>query len=395
MSSNKSTKSVLVNPIKARSIEEAHRASTPLELFYDLIYVIAIASLASQLHHALSGWHHVAASIGMYFYLFLCIWWPWNTYTWLASGYDTGDAQFRLASFAQMVGAIIMASGVKSAFAEHQFVTIMIGYVVMRIPYVLIWTKIAIDDRKSRPVAVRYIIGVTLLQVAWTFSVLYFNNWYLFLGLMFLELVVPYIAEHSTDKGQNTKYHADHIEERLGLLTIIVLGESMLASVIAFEQVPKHYSTELILFIAGIVMILFSMWWVYFDDRVETELGSEVKSFVWAYGHYFIYAFATAVGALISVNIDVLTHHAEINHQTAVLGLAIGIASYLVSVWLCHDCLLPKKGLAKFELLILAALILAIGALLKSVLLIGVAFAAFNALRLVRQHRQCRALREG
>ncbi len=58
MSSNKPLKSVLINPLVSRDINEPHRAATALELFYDLIYVIAIASLAAELHHALSGWHH-------------------------------------------------------------------------------------------------------------------------------------------------------------------------------------------------------------------------------------------------------------------------------------------------------------------------------------------------
>ncbi|MDF1839049.1 MAG: low temperature requirement protein A [Planctomycetota bacterium] len=390
MSESKPNKSLLINPIMARSREEVHRSATPLELFYDLIYVIAIASLAAQLHHALSGWHHVLPAIGMYCFLFMGIWWPWNAYTWLASGYDTDDAQFRLASFAQMVGAIVMASGVKAAFVEQDFLVIMIGYVTMRIPYVLIWIKVAWDDKKSRPVALRYIVGVSLLQIAWTIAVLHFPNWNLFVGLMALELVVPYLAEISTDKGVNTKYHSDHIEERLGLLTIIVLGESMLASVMAFEQVPKYFSMELIQFIAGTLMILFSMWWLYFDDKVESQLGSESKAFIWAYGHYFIYAFATAVGALISVNIDVLTHHAEITESAAVLGLGLTVAGFLMSVWICHDCLLDKKGFAKFELPLLAILVIAIAALTKSVILIGVAFVALNAIRLVRQHRGCR-----
>lgn len=394
MSAQRPTKSLLINPIKARSIEESHRAATPLELFYDLIYVIAIASVAAELHHALSGWHHVLTSIGLYLFIFFCVWWPWSTYTWLASGFDTDDAQFRLASFAQMVGAMIIASGVKAAYTEQHFLTIMIGFVVMRIPYILIWAKIALDDKPSKPVALRYIIGVTLLQVAWALSVLYFQNWYLFIGLMVLELMVPYFAEHSTDKGLNTKYHSDHIEERLGLLTIIVLGESMLASVMAFEQIPEYYSSELIQFIAGSLLILFSMWWLYFDDKVESVLGSEFKSFIWAYGHYFIYAFATAVGALISVNVDVLTQHAEITASNAVLGLGLSVAGFLISVWVCHDCLLDKRGISKYELPILAVVIVAIALIAKSVLLIGLAFVALNSIRLIRQHRGCKSLHQ-
>jgi low temperature requirement protein LtrA len=392
MSSNKSQKSVLINPIVSRDVGEVHRAATPLELFYDLIYVIAIASLAAELHHALSGWHHVGQAIGMYFLIFFCIWWPWNTYTWFASGFDTDDAQFRLASFAQMIGAIIVAAGVKSAFSDNHFLIMMIGYVVMRIPYVLMWLKVAYDDQQSRPVALRYAIGVTLVQVTWTLAVLYFSSWYLFIMLILLELLVPYFAEHSTDKDKNTKYHFDHIEERLGLLTIIVLGESVLASVHAFQQAIEHFSTDLAALVAGTILLLFSMWWLYFDDKVESELGSKKKSFLWGYGHFFIYIFAAAVGALISVNVDVLTHHAKIDETTAVLGLALSIAGYLVSVWLCHDLLLDKKGFKKYELLILAVLVVGIAILFQSILLMGIAFVILNTVRLVRRHRQFQSL---
>jgi len=380
--------SLLVNPVVSRDLNEVHRTATPLELFYDLIYVIAIASLAGELHHAISAVHHISHAIWMYFLIFFCIWWPWNTYTWFASGYDTDDAQFRLASFAQMVGVIIIAVGVKPAFNDNHFLIMMIGYVVMRIPYVLMWLKVAYDDQKSRPVAMRYAIGVTAVQIAWTLSVLYFNSWNLFIALIIFELFVPYFAEQATDKGVNTKYHCEHIEERLGLLTIIVLGESVLASVHAFEKVIEHFSTDLTMLVVGTILLLFSMWWLYFDDKVESKLENKNMSFLWAYGHYFVYAFATAVGALISVNVDVLTEHAKISESAAVLGLALAVAGYLISVWFCHDFMLDKKGFAKYELLFLAALVVGIAVIFNSILLIGILFTLLNAIRLIRQHRQ-------
>ncbi len=386
MSTNQSGKSVLINPIISRDVGELHRTATPLELFYDLVYVIAIASVAAELHHSLSGWHHAGQAIGMYFLIFFCIWWPWNTYTWFASGYDSDDAQFRLASFAQMVGAITVAVGVKPAFNENDFFIMMVGYVVMRIPYILMWLKVAYDDLASRPVALRYAVGVFLVQVAWTLSILYFNSLYLFILLIVVELIVPYIAERSINKGKNASYHFDHIEERLSLLTIIVLGESVLASAHAFEKMIEHYSTDLALLAAGTIMILFSMWWLYFDDSVEKELGSESKSFIWGYGHYFVYVFATAVGALISVNVDVLTQHADIDADIATLGLAIAISGYLLSVWVCHDLLLDKKGIKKYELLILTVLVMATAIFLKSIILIGLIFVLLNITRLVRRH---------
>ena len=388
MSSNNSSKSVLINSLIARDISEPHRAATALELFYDLIYVVAIASLAAELHHALSDWHHVGHAISMYIVIFFCIWWPWNAYTWFASGYDTDDAQFRLSSFAQMIGVIIIAVGIKPAFSDNNFLVMMIGYVIMRVPYILMWLKVAYDDQESRPVAIRYALGVFLVQIAWTISVLYLQNWYTIIALILFEILIPYLAENTVEKEKNTKYHFGHIEERLGLLVIIVLGESMLAVVYAFNKVVEHYSTDLVTMAASAVLILFSMWWLYFDDFIEDELANKKKSFIWGYGHYFIYGFATAVGVLISVNVDVLANHAKIEESFATLGMALMIAGYLVSVWLCHDYLLDKKGLKLYELLILAVFVVGIAFLTNSVFLISIVFVALIAIRLTRKHKQ-------
>ena len=78
----------------------------------------------------------------------------------------------------------------------------------------------------------------------------------------------------------------------------------------------------------------------------------------------------------------------KIDETTAVLGLALSIAAYLTSVWMCHDWLLDKKGFKKYELLILAVLVVGIAILFQSILLIGIAFVILNAIRLVRRHRQ-------
>ncbi len=388
MSNTNQTRSMLFNPIVARSKHEPHRSATPLELFYDLVYVVAIAFLAGELHHAVTELHHVQHSILMYFWIFWCIWWPWNTYTWFASGYDTDDAQFRLASFVQMVGVIIVAIGIKPAFHEENFLYIMLGYVVMRVPYIAMWIKVAFDDKASRPVALRYVFGVLAVQCGWTLTVLFYQSWTVWILLLFCELLVPWFAERSIKKGENTKYHVEHIEERMGLLTIIVLGESILASAHAFESVTKHYTPELGMTVSGALLILFSMWWLYFDDKVEEELHDETTCFIWAYGHYFLFAAAAAVGALISVCVDAVTHHGQISVDNAVLALAIALAFYLASVWLCHDFVLKKIGVERYELLLLAIVVILLALVTQSVLVIGFAFTTLNAIRLWRKHKE-------
>lgn len=260
MSNNNPTRSVLINPIIARSKDELHRAATPLELLYDLVYVVAIALLAAELHHALTEWHHVPHAILMYLWIFWCVWWPWNTYTFFASGYDTDDTQFRIASFVQMLGVIVVAIGIKPAFQDENFLYIMLGYVVMRIPYIIMWLKVARDDIDSRPVALRYAMGVFAVQCGWTLTVLFYQSWPVWILLLVCELLVPWFAERSTAKGENTKYHVDHIEERMGLLTLIALAFYLIAAWLCHDFILKKKGPELLeLLVLAVVVILLAV----------------------------------------------------------------------------------------------------------------------------------------
>ena len=82
----------------ARSPHETHRAATPLELFFDLVFVVAIAQAAGALHHAVAELHAVDGLIG-YLMVFFAIWWAWMAFTWFASAYDCDDVPYRLLVF--------------------------------------------------------------------------------------------------------------------------------------------------------------------------------------------------------------------------------------------------------------------------------------------------------
>src|SRR5262245_46321601 len=105
-------------PMRSRLPEEEHRAATPLELFFDLVFVVAVAQAASRLHHGIAE-AHIAESIISYMMVFFTIWWAWMNFTWFASAYDTDDVPYRLAVFVQITGALILAAGVPRAFDEH------------------------------------------------------------------------------------------------------------------------------------------------------------------------------------------------------------------------------------------------------------------------------------
>jgi len=100
--------------------------STPLELLFDLTFVVAIAAAASQLHHAV-GEHHLGSGMLAYFTSFAAIWWAWMNFTWFASAYDTDDPTYRLWTMVQMVGVLILAAVAESAHAVTP--TLAIGLV--------------------------------------------------------------------------------------------------------------------------------------------------------------------------------------------------------------------------------------------------------------------------
>src|SRR4051812_40683183 len=91
-------------PMEGRDASEPFRASTPLELFFDLCFVAAVSFAASSLLHALEDGGAGHALFG-YLSVFFAIWWAWMNFTWFASAYDTDDVLYRMVTFVQIAGA--------------------------------------------------------------------------------------------------------------------------------------------------------------------------------------------------------------------------------------------------------------------------------------------------
>ena len=106
--------------MRGRSPDEPHRASTPLELTFDLTFVVAISLCAAQLAHALAAGHVGVGILGFSFGM-LGILWAWMGYTWFASAFDTDDWAMRLATLVHMVGVLVLGLGQAPLFAsiEH------------------------------------------------------------------------------------------------------------------------------------------------------------------------------------------------------------------------------------------------------------------------------------
>jgi low temperature requirement protein LtrA len=327
---------VLRVPMSARSPHESHRASTPLELFFDLVFVVAIAQVAAGLHHAISE-GHAAAGLSGFLMVFFAIWWAWMNFTWFASAYDCDDVPYRLAVFVQITGALILAAGVPQMFETHTpNLAIIVGYVVMRLAMVGQWLRAAASDPGRRTTAVHYAIGISVVQLAWIGMFWIPQYWGPgFVALAACELAVPLWAE----RGGQTTWHPHHIAERYGLLTLIVLGESILSATVAIQSALASGQAlpSLLPLIIGGLFIAFSMWWMYFDRPVHDLLTSFRTAIVWGYGHYLVFASAAAVGAGLAVNVDYATHHAGLSPAAAGAAVAIPVATFIMCLWFLHD----------------------------------------------------------
>jgi low temperature requirement protein LtrA len=326
-----------LTPMRPRSATESHRASTPLELFFDLCFVVAVAQAAAPLHHAIAE-DHVWDGVRGYLMVFFAIWWAWMNFTWFASAYDTDDDVYRITTLVQIAGALVLAAGVGPAFDRGDYAVITAGYVVMRLALVAQWLRAARNDERRRVTALRYAAGITIMELLWIVRLSLPDSWLTpaFLILVVGELLVPIIAERA--EGGPTTYHPHHITERYGLFTIIVLGESVAAATVAVRtglDTGEHFTALVSLAAAGLVVV-FALWWLYFDRSAHGLLTTLRTSILWGYGHYLIFASAAAIGAGLAVGVDYETHHAEISGTVAGYAVALPVAIYLLLVWLLH-----------------------------------------------------------
>ena len=323
----------------ARDLDEPHRASSPLELLFDLTFVAAVSQVAGRFAHAVAD-GHVADAATPFFMVFFAIWWAWMNFTWFASAYDTDDVPYRVMTFVQMAGVLLLAAGVPDAF-DGDFTTVTVGYLVMRVGLVSLWLRAAFAHPEGRATAVRYAAGIAFLQVLWLSRLALPEDdggpW-VFLFLVVLELSVPPIAE----RPRMTTWHPHHIAERYGLFTIILLGESVLAATNAVQDSVEHglHARLVVIALAGLA-ILFTLWWIYFSEPAGEGLAARRdRSFVWGYGHYLVFAALAALGAGLEVAV-VSTGEIHAGAHTVVAAVAVPVAVFLVMLWTLHAPMRP------------------------------------------------------
>jgi low temperature requirement protein LtrA len=348
--------------LTGRDPHEGHRTATPLELLYDLAFVVAFGVAADEFAHYVADDHLRTALIGFAFATF-AVSWAWINYSWFASAYDTDDWVCRVAVMVQMLGVVILALGLEQVFTSIDEDTyldngvMVLGYVVMRISMIFMWWRVSRHDPDRAPAARVYMATLGVAQVGWVLLALskLSVGASLAIGavLIAVELSGPVISEQ---RFGGTPWHAHHIAERYGLLVIITLGEGIIGTVAALNAVvhgPEGWSVTTALVAFAGVGTTFAAWWCYFAiPWAEMLARHRERSFGFGYGHLAVFGGLAAMGGGLHVAAYALEGKAEIGTLGVVLSVAGPLTLFLVAFYAMYTALGRRAD--SFHLLLLA-----------------------------------------
>jgi len=223
-------------------------------------------------------------------------------------------------------------------------------------------------DPRTAPAAHTYMVTIAVAQLGWVALIFLelpvVTTFLLFVVLIAIEVAGPVVA----DRRGRTPWHAHHIAERYGLLTIITLGEVIIGTVAALNALvhgEAGWTKEAVLLNIAGVGLAFGCWWMYFAvPWAEPLVRHRERGFVFGYGHLLIFGPLAAMGAGLHVGAYRLEGEAEIGTTATVLSVAIPVALFALTLFALYSLLFRERD--PFHLGLLAG---TCGVLLASVLL--------------------------
>ncbi|MCP5382199.1 MAG: low temperature requirement protein A [Kordiimonadaceae bacterium] len=323
---------------RLRQHEEDNRHATWLELFFDLVLVAAI----SQVGHLLVD---VDSLHGVFIYvaLFWIIFWVWCGHTIYSTRFDVDDPFFRILTFFNMFSLVIMAVEVHNVAHGHGK---LFGgaYLVSRILLLILLVRAYKHVSSVRNLIRIYLMGFGTAASIFAFSYLLDEpqNYYLWALAITLDGLTPWVIwKMQQDQKQIS---AEHVPERFGLFTIIVLGEGVIALVSGFDGISWTGSSFLIAFLSFIITA--TIWWVYFT-HIERAMG-KIKL---GSGQPYIYSHFPLLVGIVAVGIGILRLLTESNNETVsdmtIYILVGGYALWLLGGILLHFVICPLEAITK------------------------------------------------
>jgi len=279
---------VQVAPPRLRTAaEEGDRSATWLELFYDLVFVVAVAVLVERLVHDITG-----AGVASFFGYFALLWWLWASHTYYADRYDTDDLVYRLLAAGQMVAIVILAASL-SGDAAGSTRAFALAYAASRVLLLVMYLRAYRHVTETRALVKGYLTGFGVAAVVWSVSALVPDEMRIVLWAVALsiDLATPWVMR--TEQAR-VPLDVSHLPERFGLFTILVLGESMAAIVAGLGHISWAFVPTLTAALS--VGIVTALWWLYFDNasgsvvRRDAAVRRTWRPTGWIYTHLILAA---------------------------------------------------------------------------------------------------------
>jgi low temperature requirement protein LtrA len=274
-------------PLRLRRTGEPRpRHATWFELFFDLVFVAVII----QMSHGLADDYSWTGAL-RFALLFLPIWWAWVGHTFYSTRFDSDDVAHRGLGFAQMVIIVVMGVVAADAFDETGawFAGAAAAYRGL----------LAVENWRARQIPVAKALA-TFWMRSWLISAALWlaavfvedeARYALCALALLVEMAVPFFGTRHT---RALPPHAEHLPERFGLFTIIVLGKVFIASLDGLTHGHHFEPAALIPAVLG-MLTCFLFWWGYFvgvaaADELRIEGRRGVMGFrIWAYSHAPLY----------------------------------------------------------------------------------------------------------
>lgn len=293
---------LLIKPVASHGEGEGHRQSSWLELFVDVGFVMAIGATPSLFEDGLSS-----SSLLTYVSSFLIIFWIWDRITWYATFYDNGDVPFRLSLIATVFCVLGIASSVDGVPAGN-FIQFTFYYLLIEMILLYLWGRVwrrsvsSKDKTLAKYLLSSHMIGTLLIAFS-----LFIGNEMLLLcwaSAILIEAIGPIMAWQKLDS--EIAVNTNHIVERHGLFTIILLGEGILA---ISSSMIFPASIENVLPLATCYGIVALLWWIYFDYGFgfSTNLSNSlIRVFVFGYGQFFVFLSLSLIAVSIELGLHTL-----------------------------------------------------------------------------------------
>lgn len=257
------------------SARVASERATPLELFFDLVYVFAF----TQVTHLMADGETVRSVLGGLAVLGV-LWWSWASHAWLANQQVADRGAVRIGILLAIAIVLVLSIAIPEVYAESagtRFGALLfaVGFVVLS----LVYTAVNLiagrgDDALRRQVL--HTMGVTIVPVAAALISGALLGGTAQLVLWLAAVAVEGITVFSTSRGGAWQLpSAAHYAERHGLVVILALGESIIS--IGLAATRQSLSSSVVIAALGAVSVSLGMWWIYFA-RVSTAAEHHITA---------------------------------------------------------------------------------------------------------------------